>query len=101
MLSGRLTVCSDMSSTWASAKISWPSTCAVARPSENCPVVEHGRSLSPTLHEDDDGGWLRLAVARDAYLGAKDGCPRNASDANCVTTSRRWARRFGIRSTIG
>jgi Polysaccharide lyase len=32
--------------------------------------------LSPTLHEDDDSGpWLRLAVARDAYLGAKDGCP--------------------------
>jgi hypothetical protein len=32
--------------------------------------------LSPTLHEDDDRGpWLRLAVARDAYLGATDGDP--------------------------
>jgi hypothetical protein len=32
--------------------------------------------LSPTLHEDDDRGpWLRLGVARDAYLGATDGCP--------------------------
>jgi hypothetical protein len=32
--------------------------------------------LSPTLHEDNDRGpWLRLAVARDAYLGATDGDP--------------------------
>jgi hypothetical protein len=30
--------------------------------------------FSPTLNEDDDGGpWLRLAVAKDAYLGATDG----------------------------
>jgi len=32
--------------------------------------------LSPTLHEDNDRGpWLRVAVARDAYLGATDGDP--------------------------
>jgi hypothetical protein len=32
--------------------------------------------LSPTLHDDDDRGpWLRLAVAKDAYLGATDGDP--------------------------
>jgi hypothetical protein len=32
--------------------------------------------LSPTLHGDDDAGpWLRLAVARDAYMGATDGDP--------------------------
>jgi hypothetical protein len=32
--------------------------------------------FSPTLHRDDDGSsWLRLAVARDAYLGATDGDP--------------------------
>ena len=32
--------------------------------------------FSPTLHEDDNGGpWLRLAVAKDAYLGATDGDP--------------------------
>jgi hypothetical protein len=32
--------------------------------------------LSPTLHEDDDRGrWLRLAVSKDAYLGATDGDP--------------------------
>ena len=32
--------------------------------------------LSPTLHEDSDRApWLRLAVAKDAYLGATDGDP--------------------------
>jgi hypothetical protein len=32
--------------------------------------------LSPTLHSDDDSGpWLKLAVARGAYLKATDGDP--------------------------
>ena len=31
--------------------------------------------LSPTLHHDGDGAWLRLAVARDAYTKASGGDP--------------------------
>lgn len=31
--------------------------------------------ISPTLYQDSDGAWLRLAVARDAYTKASDGDP--------------------------
>jgi hypothetical protein len=61
--------------------------------------------LAPTLHDDADGPWLRLAVAKDAFTGATAGSPD--SNDRCELRDKKiplgtpvWYS-FDIRAEIG